>query len=50
VVLANDASRVGATDYEEACRIQANANRTHRRAEEQRQAVPPCAHDLRLKF
>jgi hypothetical protein len=27
-----------------------NANRAQRRAEEQRQAVPPCARDLRLEF
>jgi hypothetical protein len=40
----------GATDSEEACRIQANANRAQRRAEEQHQAVPPCAHDLRPEF
>jgi hypothetical protein len=46
----NDPSRVGATDSEEARRIQANANRAQRRAEEQRQTVPPCAHDLRLEF
>jgi hypothetical protein len=37
-------------DSEEARRIQANANRAQRRAEEQRQAAPPCAHDLRLEF
>jgi hypothetical protein len=42
--------RVGATDSEEARRIQANANRAQRRAEEQRQAVPPCTRDLRLEF
>jgi hypothetical protein len=30
--------------------MQANANRAQRQAEEQRQAVPPCAHDLRLEF
>jgi hypothetical protein len=50
VVSANDPPRVGATDFEEARRIQANANRAQRRAEEQRQAVPLCAHDLRLEF
>jgi hypothetical protein len=50
VVSANDPPRVGATDSEEARRIQANANRAHRRVEEQRQAVPPCASDLRLEF
>jgi hypothetical protein len=50
VVSANDPPRVGATDSEEASRIQANANRAQRRAEEQRQVVPPCARDLRLKF
>jgi hypothetical protein len=50
VVSANDPPRVGATDSEEARRIQANANRAQRRAEEQRQAVPPCARDLRLEF
>jgi hypothetical protein len=50
VVSANDPSRVGATDAKEARRIQANANRAQRRAEEQRQAVPPCARDLRLEF
>jgi hypothetical protein len=37
-------------DSDEACRIQANANRTQRQAEEQRQAVPLCARDLRLEF
>jgi hypothetical protein len=50
VVSANEPPRVGATDSEEARRIQANANRAQRRAEEQRQAVPPCARDLRLEF
>jgi hypothetical protein len=50
VVSANDPPRVGVTDSEEACRIQANANHAQRRAEEQRQAVPLCAHDLRLEF
>jgi hypothetical protein len=50
VVSANDPPWVGATDSEEARRIQANANRAQRRAEEQRHAVPPCAHDLRLEF
>jgi hypothetical protein len=50
VVSANDPPRVGATDSEEARRIQANANRTHRRAEEQRHAAPLCARDLRLEF
>jgi hypothetical protein len=50
VVSANDPPRVGATDSEEARRIQANAKRAHRRAEEQRQAVPPCARDLRIEF
>jgi hypothetical protein len=38
------------TDSEEARRIQANANRAQRQAEEQRQAVPMCARDLRLDF
>jgi hypothetical protein len=50
VVSANDPPRVGATDSEEARRIRANVNRAQRRAEEKRQAVPPCAHDLRLEF
>jgi hypothetical protein len=50
VVSANDTLQVGATDFEEARRIQANTNRAQRRAEEQRQAVPPCARDLRLEF
>jgi hypothetical protein len=50
VVSANDPPGVGATDSEEARWIQANVNRAHRRAEEQRQAVPPCARDLRLEF
>jgi hypothetical protein len=50
VVSANDPPRVGATDSGEARRIQANANRAQRRAEEQRQEVPLCARDLRLKF
>jgi hypothetical protein len=50
VVSTNDPPRVGTTDSEEARRIQANANCAHRRAEEQRQAAPPCARDLRLEF
>jgi hypothetical protein len=50
VVSANNPPRVGATDSEEARQIQANANRAHRRAEEQRKAAPPCARDLRLEF
>jgi hypothetical protein len=50
VVSANDPPRVSATDSKEACRIQANANCAQRWAEEQRQAVPPCARDLRLEF
>jgi hypothetical protein len=50
VVLENDPPQVGATDSEEARRIQANVNHAHRRAEEQHQAVPPCACDLRLEF
>jgi hypothetical protein len=50
VVLANDPPRVGATDSEEAHRIQAKANRAQRWEEEQRQAVPLCARDLRLEF
>jgi hypothetical protein len=50
VVLENDPPCVGATDSEEARRIQANANYAQRRAEEQRQAAPPCARDLRLEF
>jgi hypothetical protein len=50
VVSANDPPRVSVTDSEEAHRIQANANRAQRRAEEQRQAVPSCARDLRLEF
>jgi hypothetical protein len=50
VVSANDPPRVGVIDSEEARRIQANANRAQRRAEEQRQAVPPCACDLRLEI
>jgi hypothetical protein len=50
VVSANDPPQVGAKDSEEARRIQANANRAHRRAEEQRQTVPPCARDQRLEF
>jgi hypothetical protein len=37
-------------DSEEARRIQANANHAQRWAEEQRQAVPPCARDLRLEL
>jgi hypothetical protein len=37
-------------DFEEAWRIQGNANRAQRRAEEQRCSVPPCARDLRLEF
>jgi hypothetical protein len=50
VVSAIDPPRVGATDSEEARRIQVNANRAQRRADEQHQAVPPCAHDLHLEF
>jgi hypothetical protein len=50
VVSANDPPRVGATDSREARRIQANANRAQRRAEEQRQAAPSCACDLCLEF
>jgi hypothetical protein len=50
VVLANDPPRVAATDSEEARRIQANANRAQRQAEEQCQAAPLCARDLRLEF
>jgi hypothetical protein len=50
VVSGNDPPRVGATDSEEVRRIQANANCAQRRAEEQPQAVPPCARDLRLEF
>jgi hypothetical protein len=50
VVSVNDPPRVSATDSEEACRIQANANRAHQRAEEQCQAAPPCARGLRLEF
>jgi hypothetical protein len=37
-------------DSEVERRIQGNANRAPRWAEEQRQAVPPCARDLRLEF
>jgi hypothetical protein len=50
VVSANDPPRFGVTDSEEACWIQAKTNRAQRQAEEQRQAIPPCAHDLRLEF
>jgi hypothetical protein len=50
VVSMNDPPRVDATDLEEARRIQATTNRAQRRAEEQRQAVPPCARDLHLEF
>jgi hypothetical protein len=50
VVSANKPQRVGATDSEEARRIQANTNRAQRWAEEQRQAAPPCVRDLRLEF
>jgi hypothetical protein len=50
VVSANNPPWVGVTDSEEARQIQANANCAQRRAEEQRQAVPPCAHDLRREF
>jgi hypothetical protein len=46
----NEPPRVSATDFEEACRIQGNTNRAQRWAAEQRQAVPPCARDLSLKF
>jgi hypothetical protein len=37
-------------DSEEARRIQGNANRAQRRAEEQHYAVPPCAQDFHLEF
>jgi hypothetical protein len=50
VFSANDPPRVGATDSEEARRIQAHVNRAQRKAEEQCQAVPPCARDLCLEF
>jgi hypothetical protein len=50
VVLANEPPRVGATDSKEARRIQGNADRAQRQVEEQRQAIPPCARDLRLEF
>jgi hypothetical protein len=50
VLVANDPPRVGAMGSKEARRIQANANRAQRLAEEQRKVVPPCAHDLHLKF
>jgi hypothetical protein len=50
VVSANEPPWVGATDSEEVRQIQGNANRAQRRAEEQRQAVPPCARDLCLEF
>jgi hypothetical protein len=50
VVSTNDPPRVGATDSEEARRIQTNANHAHWRVEEQRQVAPPCARDLRLEF
>jgi hypothetical protein len=50
VVSANDPPQFGVTDSEEARWIQAKTNRAQRRAEEQRQAIPPCAHDLRLEF
>jgi hypothetical protein len=46
----NDPPRVRATNFEEARQIQANANHAQRRAEEQRQVVPPCARDLHLEF
>jgi hypothetical protein len=50
LVSSNEPPRVGATNSEEARRIQDNANCAQRWAEEQRQAVPPCARDLRLEF
>jgi hypothetical protein len=50
VVSTNDPPRVEATDSEEARWIQANAIRTQRLAEDQHQAVPLCARDLRLDF
>jgi hypothetical protein len=50
VVSVNDPPRVGTTDSEEARRIQANVNHAQRRADEQRQALPPCARDLCLEF
>jgi hypothetical protein len=50
VASASDPPRVSVTDSEEARRNQANANHAQRRAEEQHQAVPPCACDLRLEF
>jgi hypothetical protein len=50
VVSVNDPPRVGMTDSEEVRRIEANANRAQRWAEEQHQAVPLCSRDLRLEF
>jgi hypothetical protein len=41
MVLKNEPPRLGATDSEEACQIQGNANRAQRRAEEHCHAVPP---------
>jgi hypothetical protein len=50
VVSANEPPRVSATDSEEAHQIQGNANRTQRWVDEQRQAVPLRACDLRFEF
>jgi hypothetical protein len=50
VVSTNDPPRSGTTDSEEERRIQVNTIRAKRQEEEQRQAIPPCARDLRLEF
>jgi hypothetical protein len=50
VVSANEPPWVGATDFEEARRIQGHTNRAQRWVEEQCQAVPPCSRDLHLEF
>jgi hypothetical protein len=49
VVSENETPRLGATDSEEAHRIQGNANRAQRWEEEQCHAVPACTRDLRLE-
>jgi alkylation response protein AidB-like acyl-CoA dehydrogenase len=47
---AKEPPRVRATDSEEARRIQGDANRAQRWAEEQHQAATPCTRDLHLEF
>jgi hypothetical protein len=50
MVFENKPPHHGATDFEEAARIQGNANRAQRRTEEQLRVVPPCNRDLLLEY